>query len=191
MKRISVLEAATILTTHAGVSFLTFEATTIPGNIRQKNVVDGVKTFNRYYKNVRKVATVNIMTGFDYGKRIDKVRAAEGLDSREIGAPVNGMTKIPGTPFAASKSGHLCLWCEIRAVVKKRFETLDGTPVDEAELKPFMPERTTEIAYCTYGLENITTITTGGETYSIDSTTYADAEATILENIGWGEPTPA
>lgn len=175
-KTISVRQMIDLVVQHRGTSFFTVTIDTGASSLR-KNATDGSGKVNQYYKNTRKAQTFNLMTGFDYDKRVQKVRAADGLEPRDIGPATNGAIHIDGTPFVYfADTLHICLWCELRSISATAYRTADtGEAIEADYFKPFKPTTKTELAYITPGVENIRTITIGGAAYDVDASTYPAA----------------
>ena len=178
MSILTTSELVGLIATHAGNMILDITVRSSASSIRKNGSIDGIAVVNPHYKMLSHTFTVNVQAGFNYTRRVNKVRAAEGEAARETGPTVNGHAKLADCPkFVRQKNGNIGLAVEIlnwRPFNEYR-RTDNGTLVTAEELAPFKPVNPHEIDYMTPNLKSIVGVKIGGTEYTID---HADYEAT-------------
>jgi hypothetical protein len=140
------------------------------------------KTGNPYAGNCRKISNVNGMVNFNYDEGVLRRLEKEGKspDDFKQGTSWHTPFLIDGrlTPICKHKTTNQpYLRFMFLKSVSCEYRTLDGTPIDEKKIQPFLPEKSgyenqglseeNILIFLTYSLENIRQITFGGQTYQI------------------------
>ena len=161
-------------------------------SIRKNGTIDGVPVVNEHYKQLEHVFSVTAQTGFDYKRRIDRVRTAAGLESREIGQTVNGHRKLDSVPhLVQQQNGNIGLAVEVLAWGESTYtNTTTGQIVPADYLAPFKRD-SGEINYMTPNVKSIVSVRVKGRTFTLNHADYADAVAALLARLPEPEPVPA
>ena len=166
MQKITSIELLNLLTVRKGAYPVAFIAHTEP-KMR--------KTGNPYVGNVVKVSRINATINHNYENSVNRQQLREGSDGDFQAEKRTWGVRIAGTPIVEHKGEHY-LSCKINGVIDRSFQTLDGTPVAESELAPFLVERADnaarqgverEVIVADYKIGGIKQISMNGEQYSI------------------------
>ena len=188
MKLISEKELANRLENFTGASFVSIVTETEPKmNVKSRLT----KEPNPYIGRVKRVAVRGGMIGADYSNAVQNRRVAEdhpgAMDGQEFRAEAlwNGKGEhVNGSKCLARHKGTGALYLvfyprqdsEGDVVVKESEWLCDGQPIEVSALASYLPpvregsprqETERPVAWRTIALENITSITIGGETFTI------------------------
>ena len=165
MKTLTQVELMSVLTFRKGAFPIVFVAHTEP---RMR------KTGNPFVGNVVKVSQVNAIINHNYENSVNNQQRREGGEGTFEAEKRTWGTRIPGTPLVEHK-GQYYLSCKVNGA-RRRFERLDGTPVADTEIAPFLQERAdnserqgveSEVIVADYKLSAIKHISINGEQFAI------------------------
>ena len=102
------------------------------------------KTNNPMHGNCWKMAKIRVKLGteLDYSKEVQFQQIREG---KPVGfkaqAPVNGVHRVPNTPFAAHANGTEYLVCMVLESLEYHYEDSKGNVLDKNEVHKFLPNK--------------------------------------------------
>lgn len=171
--RLTQVELLDGLTAQHGAFVVTIETRTIPAM---------AKTGNPWAGNCVKLSRVNGILNWQYASAVNRQRDREGLIADFEAYPRKWGQRIAGTPLVQHK-GRTYVELKVERSLGYQYETLDGQPIDPADLAPFLraPSETRqgverEIILRDYALDSITALTYGGQRYEVESETEQPAE---------------
>lgn len=176
-----------------GNNFLHIVATSSASSVRKNGVLMGVAVVNPHYKRLKHYYGISVQTGFNYQKRLDKLREARGEAQREAEAPVNGHVKI-APQIVRQRNGNIGLACEVLKWTSEecRYVNTDtGQEVTKEELAPFLRPDDRDVDYLTPNLCNLHSVHMDGQTFTVDTSDYAEMVSVLAPTLDTLDDAPA